>query len=213
MPVLMRGLLAALAAATVLLSGAAPAQAGTEAMPTPPPADKVRAELETLHVEAPHPMAGYSREKFPHWARQYGKCDTREVVLARDGEGVEQDTECRAVSGTWYSEYDGRTFDSAGQIDVDHMVPLANAWRSGADTWDTPRRKEFANDLTRSQLIGVSASSNRAKGDQSPDLWRPPLRSYWCTYARAWGSVKYHYDLNVTATEKVALTEMLDTCV
>ncbi|MEV6522243.1 DUF1524 domain-containing protein [Longispora sp. NPDC051575] len=212
MKVLTRGLLAALAAATVLLSGGAPAHAGTEAMPEPPSAEKVRAQLETLRVEAPHPMAGYSREKFPHWVRQSGKCDTREVVLARDGEGVEQDGECRAVAGSWYSAYDGKTFASAGQIDIDHMVPLANAWRSGADTWDTPQRRAFANDLTHSQLIGVSASSNRAKGDQSPDLWKPPLRSYWCTYARAWGHVKYTYDLNVTAPEKATLSEMLDTC-
>ncbi|WP_412538287.1 HNH endonuclease [Longispora sp. K20-0274] len=181
-------------------------------MPAPPPAEKVRAELDMVRVEPPHPMTGYSREKFPHWVRQYGRCDTREVVLARDGEGVEQDRECRAVSGTWYSEYDGRTFDSAGQIDIDHMVPLANAWRSGADTWDTPLRRQFANDLEHSQLIGVSAASNRAKGDQSPDLWRPPLRSYWCTYARAWGSVKYTYDLSVTEAEKATLLEMLDTC-
>lgn len=49
------------------------------------------------------------------------------------------------------------------------MVPLANAWRSGASAWTAGRRKEFANDLTRPQLVAVSAATNRSKGDQGPD--------------------------------------------
>ncbi|MFE3073568.1 HNH endonuclease family protein [Streptomyces sp. NPDC059247] len=143
---------------------------------------------------------------------QGGACDTREVVLKRDGQDVVQDAECRAVSGTWYSEYDGKTLTASGQADIDHLVPLAAAWRAGADLWDTPRRRAFANDLVHSQLIAVSASSNRAKGDQTPDPWKPPLQSYWCTYSRAWVSVKHTYALNVTAAEQGALTTMLNTC-
>ncbi|GHI40701.1 hypothetical protein Sviol_51090 [Streptomyces violascens] len=79
-------------------------------------------------------------------------------------------------------------------------------------TWDNARRTQFANDLDHSQLIAVSAASNRSKGDQTPDLWKPPLRSYWCTYSRAWIDVKYVYHLNATEAEKTALGEMLDTC-
>ncbi|WP_018348347.1 GmrSD restriction endonuclease domain-containing protein [Longispora albida] len=213
MTVLRRALAAALAASALLLWAAAPALAGqAEAMPAPPSAEKVRAELNTLRVEDPHPMTGYSRALFPHWVKQDGTCDTREVVLARDGLGVTQDSECRAVEGSWYSEYDGRVLGSAGVVDIDHMVPLANAWRSGADTWTTAERRVFANDLVHSQLIAVSASSNRAKGDQSPDQWKPPLWTYWCGYARAWGHIKYVYDLAVTETEKEAVLQMLGTC-
>jgi hypothetical protein len=113
-----------------------------------------------LEVAAPHSMVGYSRDKFPHWIKQYGECDTREVVLARDGQDVKQDEKCRAISGTWFSEYDGTTFHAAAQFDIDHVVPLANAWRSGADAWTTPQRRAFANDLVHAQLIAVSASSN-----------------------------------------------------
>ncbi|WP_405148693.1 HNH endonuclease family protein [Sphaerisporangium sp. NBC_01403] len=133
-------------------------------------------------------------------------------MLERDGAGVQRDSECRAIAGSWHSEYDGKQLTAAGQVDIDHMVPLANAWRSGADAWSTAKRKEFANDLASPQLIAMSAASNRAKGDQSPAQWRPPLRTYWCTYARAWTDVKYRYGLAVTASEKVALGEMLDTC-
>ncbi|MBV9026616.1 MAG: HNH endonuclease [Streptomycetaceae bacterium] len=181
-------------------------------MPEPPAADVGEKELADLTVAAPHSMAGYSRAKFPHWITQYGQCDTREVVLARDGQDVIQDEKCRAISGTWYSEYDGKTLTSASQVDIDHMVPLANAWRSGADSWTTAERRRFANDLVDSQLIAVSAASNRSKGDQSPDQWAPPRYAYWCTYSRAWTHIKYIYHLTITAPEKDKLTAMLDTC-
>ncbi|MFF2751337.1 hypothetical protein ACFVVA_38100 [Kitasatospora sp. NPDC058048] len=130
--------LAALAAA--LLPAAVPAAAATDPaastvstrreLPEPPPVDVVRTELDELTVEAPHSMEGYSREKFPHWIKISGECDTRETVLARDGKDVVQDDLCRAVAGTWASPYDDRVFTDAKQLDIDHMVPLAAAWRS-----------------------------------------------------------------------------------
>lgn len=207
---------AAALAATALLAPAVPAQAASAAgLPTPITAAAARTALGALQVSAPHSMAGYSRAKFPHWQSQSRKgagCDTREVVLKRDGTGVQQDDQCRATSGTWRSAYDGKSFTVANQLDIDHVVPLANAWRSGADAWSTQRRRALANDLTQPQLIAVSAASNRSKGDQSPDQWKPTLRTYWCTYARAWVDVKQHYALSVTSAEKTALTEMLDTC-
>ncbi|MFD0353625.1 HNH endonuclease family protein [Streptomyces sp. NPDC127110] len=181
-------------------------------MPEPPQAAVAVDELQLLTVEAPHPMTGYSRAKFPHWVSQFGKCDTREVVLARDGEAVVQNEECQAVSGTWRSLYDNTAFTASGQLDIDHMVPLANAWRHGADQWTTAKRKQFANDLEHSQLIAVSAASNRSKGDQSPEFWVPPSSAYWCTYGRAWTHVKAIYGLSVTEGEKAALVNMLNTC-
>ncbi len=199
-------------ASAVSTASAPPATSSPARLPEPPDADTARKELRDLEVAPPGSMAGYSRDKFPHWARQYGQCDTREVVLARDGQDVVQDDACRAVSGLWYSTYDERILTSASQVDIDHMVPLANAWRSGADEWDTAKRRQFANDLSNPQLIAVSASSNRAKGDQSPDQWAPPNRGYWCTYARAWTHVKYVYDLTITEPERDTLDAMLDTC-
>ncbi|GGT65024.1 hypothetical protein [Streptomyces atratus] len=73
-------------------------------------------------------------------------------------------------------------------------------------------RRAFANDLFRSQLIAVSAGSNRAKGDKDPGNWKPPLESYHCTYGRAWISVKSDYNLTANQTEADALSQMLDTC-
>lgn len=171
-----------------------------------------RTQLAGLKVAKVGTMAGYSRDKFTHWAEQGDKCDTREVVLERDGTGVTRDSECRAVSGSWKSLYDGATVKDAAKLDIDHMVPLAEAWRSGAAGWDAARRKAFANDLTRPQLLAVSATSNRSKGDQSPDLWQPTDKSSWCQYGRAWTTVKSGYGLSVTEPEKAMLTTMLDTC-
>ncbi|WP_372458253.1 HNH endonuclease family protein [Streptomyces sichuanensis] len=193
---------------TLVLNGPA-AQA---APPTPPDAATVRTQLSQLTVKPEGSMDGYSRSKFPHWATQYGQCNTREVVLKRDGQDVEQDGKCAAVSGTWFSPYDGATWHDAQDIDIDHIVPLAQAWRSGANTWTTEQRKAFANDLTHSQLIAVTDRVNQEKGDKDPAQWMPPLKSYACTYARMWVSVKYDYKLTVDSAEKTALTGILNGC-
>ncbi|KAI5790471.1 hypothetical protein FPQ18DRAFT_390884 [Pyronema domesticum] len=76
----------------------------------------------------------------------------------------------------------------------------------------TAKRQQFANDLTNPQLIAVTDTVNQAKGDKSPDAWKPPLTSYHCTYARMWVKVKSVWELTVTAKEKSALTSMLNTC-
>lgn len=70
------------------------------------------------------------------------------------------------------------------------MVPLKNAWISGASKWTTAKREQFANDVTRPQLWAVTDNVNSSKGDKSPDSWKPPLASFYCTYARAYVQVK-----------------------
>ncbi|MFI9624525.1 HNH endonuclease family protein [Streptomyces sp. NPDC052042] len=199
---------AALAATTGLLN-APTAQA---AMPTPVLASTARTYLSQLTVSAEGSSDGYSRTKFPHWITQSGTCNTREVVLKRDGTNVQQDSSCAAVSGTWYSQYDGASLSAASNLDIDHVVPLAEAWRSGASGWTTAKRQDFANDLTRPQLIAVTGSVNRSKGDKDPAKWLPPRTAYRCVYARAWVHVKHHYGLSVDAAEKSALQGILNGC-
>lgn len=101
-------------------------------LPTPPniPSYSTASnQLELLVVAPQGPQTGYSRAQFPHWSPQSGACDTREVVLKRDGASVLQDSRCAAVSGTWYSPYDGETWTLASDVDIDHVVPLSNAWK------------------------------------------------------------------------------------
>ncbi|BCY15370.1 DUF1524 domain-containing protein [Actinoplanes sp. L3-i22] len=156
-------------------------------------------------------MAGYSREKFPHWKSTGKNCDVRDSVLERDGTKVKL-SGCNVVAGTWKSLYDDKTVTTPGAVDIDHMVPLAAAWRSGAAAWTTDQREAFANDLDRPQLVAVSAGSNRSKGDQDPSTWKPPAQDAWCSYAQDWVTVKSYYKLNVTQKEKDALKDMLGTC-
>ncbi|MYV57737.1 HNH endonuclease family protein [Streptomyces sp. SID3212] len=199
---------AALAAAATLLT-APTAQA---ALPTPVTAATARTYLTQLTVKAEGSSSGYSRDLFPHWITQSGACNTREVVLKRDGTNVVQDSSCAATSGRWFSVYDGATWSAAADVDIDHMVPLAEAWRSGASSWTTSQRQSFANDLTRPQLIAVTDNVNQAKGDQDPATWLPSVTSYRCTYVRAWVQVKYYWKLSVDSAEKSALQSILNGC-
>ncbi|MFH8367511.1 HNH endonuclease family protein [Streptomyces sp. NPDC018031] len=182
------------------------------APPTPPSASTARTYLASLTVRAEGSLDGYSRDKFPHWITQSGACNTREAVLKRDGTNVVTDSSCAAVSGSWYSPYDGATWHAASDIDIDHMVPLAEAWRSGASSWSTATRQNFANDLTRAQLLAVTDNVNQSKGDQDPAEWMPSRTAYHCTYARSWVWVKHSYGLSVDSAEKSKLSSILSGC-
>lgn len=195
-------------AAALVVGGAG---CGLSATPGPVPVTVTRQQLDELTVAAHLPTRGYSRNRFPHWRQTGERCDVRDSVLRRAGLNV-QTNGCNVVGGRWHSPYDDRWLDSPAAVDIDHVVPLANAWRSGAARWTDEVRGDFANDLTRPQLLAVSASANRAKGDQDPSQWRPADRGYWCTYAQSWVAVKHHWKLTVTVAEKAALEDMVETC-
>ncbi|MFB6672358.1 HNH endonuclease family protein [Streptomyces sp. NPDC057684] len=202
------GAVTAVVSALTLLNGPA-AQA---APPTPVSGATARTYLSELTVKAEGSSDGYSRDLFPHWITQSGACNTREVVLKRDGTNVSQDSSCAATSGSWYSEYDGATWSAAADVDIDHIVPLSEAWKSGANAWTTAQRQGFANDLTRPQLIAVTDNVNQSKGDQDPAKWMPSRTAYKCTYVRMWVQVKHYYNLTVDSAEKSALTSYLSGC-
>jgi hypothetical protein len=195
--------------AAVLFTWTAPAGATPPGIPT---AATARSELAALTVAASTHTTTYSRSLFPTWDTISGTCNTRETVLRRDGVHVVVNASCAATSGTWHSPYDGATWTAASDVDIDHVVPLKNAWVSGAWAWTTSKRESYANDLTDPQLIAVTDNVNQAKGDKSPDAWKPPLTSFSCTYAEMWTRVKFVWKLTVTSAEKTALTSMLATC-
>ncbi|MFI0373550.1 HNH endonuclease family protein [Actinomadura sp. 1N219] len=198
-----------LATATTAITAANPANA---APPPPPGAETAKRNLAALTVRAEGSDSGYDRDKFPHWSDQGSSCNTREVVLKRDGSNVKTGSNCSPTSGTWTSPYDGGTWKQASDVDIDHMVALAEAWRSGASSWTTSRRQAFANDLTSSQLWAVTDNVNQAKGDKDPAEWTPPRASFHCMYARSWIDVKHRYGLTVDSAEKTALGRLLGTC-
>lgn len=169
-----------------------------------------------LRVEAESPRAGYDRDLFEHWTDADGDgCDTRDEVLIAESITAVQVSQpgCQLSGGRWVSIYDGvETIDSSS-FDVDHVVPLAEAWDSGAWAWDAARREAFANDLARPDaLFAVSASSNRAKGDRDPAEWQPDQDSVSCRYAQAWVEVKVEWNLSADPAEAAALDAMLVGC-
>ena len=200
-----------LTAATLAVAGCDPLDAPA-APASGPGAAVATQQLGTLTVATWSAMTGYTRDKFKHWTSQGSGCDTRDVVLKQSGTGVTATADCKITGGTWVSPYDGKTLTDPQDMDIDHMVPLANAWRTGAAGWTDEQRSAFANDLTRPQLVAVSLSTNRSKGDQDPSQWKPPATGYWCEYAQRWITVKAYWKLSVTADEKTALQSMLGRC-
>ena len=164
--------------------------------------------LTRFSVEAELSRVGYDRDLFDHWSDLDGdRCNTRyEVLVAESLEPAETSDGCRPTSGLWLSAFDGTTTTNPRSFDIDHLVPLAEAWDSGANSWSSSRREAFANDETSPlTLIAVSASSNRSKGDRDPAEWLPPAVGYRCEYVAGWVAVKARWELSIDPAEKTAI--------
>ncbi|MET8771111.1 HNH endonuclease family protein [Streptomyces sp. NPDC004658] len=159
--------------------------------------------------------SGYERTKFKHWVdADRDGCNTRsEVLKAEAVVAPEQGAGCRLSGGAWFSPYDDRFIQGPGGLDIDHLVPLAEAWDSGASTWSAKEREAYANDLGDDRaLIAVSAASNRSKADQDPSTWLPPAVGYRCQYVTDWVADKMRWGLSIDADEKLAIAEVLGNC-
>lgn len=119
----------ALASVAFVAAAPAPLHLVARTPPNIPSASTAATQLAGLTVAAQGPQTGYSRDLFPHWITQSGSCNTRETVLKRDGNNVVTDSACASTSGSWYSPFDGATWTAASDVDIDHMVPLSNAWK------------------------------------------------------------------------------------
>jgi len=150
---------------------------------------------------------GYKRTLFKHWTGTGNGCDSRKSVIIF--EAVKKPTVekgCVIKGGEWLSVYDNVVVTDAGKLDVDHMVPLAEAWDSGASAWSPEKREIYANDQTDPRhLIAVTGASNRSKSDRDIADWVPTNKSYVCDYIANWVSVKVRWSLTIDAKEKDAL--------
>jgi len=176
------------------------------------PLTPAQAESLQLVVSADHTTV-YNRALFKHWidADKNG-CDTRaEVLLEEASTAPKIGVKCKLTGGKWFSSYDGKTITNASLLDVDHMVPLAEAWRSGAWKWSNAQRQSYANDLEDGRaLIAVTLSTNRSKGDKDPALWMPQKDQ--CKYVENWISIKLKYSLTADAKEAAKLNSLINKC-
>ena len=170
------------------------------------------AETITLVMADDHDF-GYSRSLFRHWidADKDG-CNTRyEVLIAEATTKPKVGAKCFLSGGKWKSPYDAKVFTNPTGLDIDHMVPLAEAWRSGAWAWTAAQRMAYANDLDAAEtLVAVTASLNRSKGDKDVAHWLPPKSQ--CKYIANWISVKSRFDLTVDQTEADFLNTKIGEC-
>lgn len=205
-----------LLAVTVELASREPRSAGYS-WPHPVPAaspGQAAGQLNALVVAPMGDTGDYRDAAFPLWSQAVSgqPCTVQEAALLRAGSNTTTDKSCRVTGGQWATFGDGEIHTRPAEVTVEHLVPLLNAWRSGASTWTDAMRADFANDLDSPALIVLSANSAETRGDSGPERWRPAQESAWCQYAADWVVVKASYHLTVTADEKAALVDMLRPC-
>ena len=188
--------------------------AAGQAQATPRAGDTASlATLEKLKVE-PEYKGRYDRKLFPTWDKLSNGCYVREQVLKDESvsKPVLDRWGCKVVIGKWLSVYDGKTVTSSAEIEIDHVVALAEAWDSGAWAWSSAKRRAYANDLSDPRTLrAVTSQSNQAKSAYDPAQWLP-VAAARCQYAADWVSVKAKWSLSVDSSEKNALLKILSAC-
>ncbi|MCX4242355.1 HNH endonuclease family protein [Paraliomyxa miuraensis] len=182
-----------------------------------------RGVLEHLEVgrsgaQTPHEVGKpYDRKDWPHWSDADADCqDTRQEVLIAESEvpvRFRDERRCAVASGRWRCPYTGQVITDPHQLDVDHLVPLHEAHRSGGSAWDRARRERYANELSDPvHLVAVERGANRAKGDKAPHQWMPQAPEYRCEYVREWIDVKSRWGLQTSPPEQAYLEQAQATC-
>ena len=164
------------------------------------------AQLESLRIEPEYEATPYDRSEFPHWDDEDGDgMNTRLEILSLEKVG----------NVGWYSRWDGEWYAgegglSAPRFDIDHIVSLKEAWRSGADEWSASDKDRFADDVLN--LTAVTASSNRSKGAKDASEWLPPEASGKCYLLIRVIQVKTKWSLSIDQDEYTALKELTESC-
>lgn len=180
--------------------------------------DAALATLAELPVKGRAPMTGYERDEFGHgWIDvDRNGCDTRNDILARDLDAIDRPAGCRVLAGVLDDPYTGRLIrfvrgEGTSQfVQIDHVVPLANAWVTGAQRLTEEERVAFANDPLN--LLAVDGATNAQKGAGDAATWLPPDRSFRCEYVARQVEVKAAHGLWVTSPERDAIARVLEGC-
>ena len=198
-----------------------PANATPAAVASPTPTattPTVNSIVLTISVaELAADLPGYDRDDWRHWTDADGDCqNARHETLIEESRipvAFKDERRCQVASGEWVGPYTGTLVTEASDLDIDHMVPLANAHRSGGWQWPEDRKERYANYLDYpGHLVATTRRANRTKSDKGPEAWRPDDRAYWCQYALDWIEVKREWELTATPDEAEALREMVESC-
>lgn len=177
--------------------------------------------LAGLAVKGRAPRTGYSREQFGQSWRDLDRngCDQRNDVLRRDLRKftLKAGTHgCLVLTGTLTSPYTGTVIGfvrgqrTSGEVQIDHVVALSDAWQKGAQQWSAAKRELFANDFL--ELRAVDGHSNGSKSDSDAASWLPPYKKYRCGFVASQIAVKGKYGLWVTRAEHDTMAQILKSC-
>lgn len=160
------------------------------------------------------PSHTYDRKQFGNWIDADGDCqDTRQEVLIEESlipVTFQTARQCRVIAGEWHDPYTGRVFTNPSLLDVDHVVPLKEAFVSGAHQWSRQKQIQFANDLdNQDHLIAVYRSANRSKGARDPARWLPPNQAYHREYVTIWLEIKKAWGLSLDPLESSVIQRIL----
>ncbi|SHL32675.1 Protein of unknown function [Pseudonocardia thermophila] len=191
------------------------------AAPIVVPGTPARDALQLVPVKDRVPVTGYDRAAFgPEYADIDGNgCDQRNDVLRRDLVGVvlvPGTADCVVGSGTLHDRYTGRTLGyanegpRAGDVRVDHVVSLVDAWQKGAQLLTPDQRTWLANDPLN--LVATEAAAEEQKADADAARWLPPNTDARCWFVARQVAVKLRYQLWVTWEERRAMDDVLATC-
>lgn len=198
-----------LAIALIAVSGAAPADAGTTY------SAPLRTAVKSLVVAA-ESNSGYDRDRyFGQWIDANKDCqNSRHEVLLQETRVTATYTSSRRCSvkyGKWVTTWDNKIHTSATTVQIDHTVPVHEAWGSGAKKWTQAKRVAFYNDISDKRTLNAQTSAlNSSKGARGPEQWLPPKNR--CAYVTSWVAVKKRWGLTVDTTEKAALTRLAAGC-
>ena len=174
-------------------------------------------KLEELAVKGRAPKTGYSRSEFGNGWSKWGKCDTRQRILARDLiDVVLGDDGCTVLTGVLIDTYTGKTIEfvrgsgTSSAVQIDHVVALSDAWQKGAQQLTPAEREQLANDDL--ELLAVDGPANMQKSDSDAASWLPSNKAFRCQYVARQIAVKIKYSLWVTSAEKDAMARVLGGC-
>lgn len=164
-------------------------------------------------------VEAYVREKhFGGWVKnkKSGDCyNTRNKVLVRENKGVlklKDSNKCSVESGKWIDPYSGKEMtDAQAEIQIDHMVPLKEAYISGAHKWTFKERCLYGNYLGyRNHLVAVSGEENNQKSASTPEDYMPADKTYYCQYLKDWLAIKSIWGLSLVPEEVKAIKHELE---
>jgi hypothetical protein len=176
-------------------------------------------ELEKLSIHEHASKTGYARDQFLSsgaW-NKWQDCNTREKILGRDLDEIIYDANgCTVLAGILHDPYTGKTIDfqrgtsTSSAVQIDHIIALSNAWKTGAQDWTFAKRNQFANDDLN--LIAADGPANMQKSDHDASEWLPSNKSFRCEYVARQIAVKLKYMLWAVRAEYDTMKNILSGC-